>query len=303
MTSLIKPSENTIYSKVLTGISQGSVIMLCQTPIVTSLNRISVVCCYKNVPMFDSIKQIYKGSVDKAVAPSPKHFLRGISGHLTKETARISFKTSGIVLKPSLDEYFKDVPFGKIKSDVIFSGGLASAEMLINPADTIRTMWQAGEKIRDLPKGRVLSHLYKGSGANGLRQFGTWLGFPLADRIWSKAIDASTSLDSRSITGITVKSLPESFQITAPIWIFERLKNELQYHPDLVKSTTKHRYTYVFNYIRSDQGWTGFVRGFMPKVLSNYILIIGANYLLELGRNPPSRKLISSPIGSPKTFR
>lgn len=284
MTATVEAPQGSYSSKILNGISQGVAIMLWQTPVVTGLNRVSVVSCYKNIPMVKSINQIYQGSVDSAKSPSIKHFLRGISGHLTKEIVRVSFKASGIVMKPSMDEYFRNDIWGKIKSDLIFSGSLSVAEMLINPADTVRTMWQAGEKVSDIPKGKIFSHLYKGSGANGLRQFGTWLGFPTSERIWSKILNDTTSLDSHSIVGIAVKSFPQSLQITTPIWIFERLKNELQYHPDLMRDTTKRRYVCAFNHIRSNQGWVGFVRGFMPKVWSNYILVIGANYLLELGR-------------------
>jgi hypothetical protein len=207
-----------------------------------------------------------------------------VSGHLTKEIARLGFKSTGIVMKPSIDDHFKKDSHGKIKADLIFSVTLSLSEMVINPADTIRTMWQAGKKIQDLPKGQVLSHLYKGSGANGLRQFGTWLGFPFSERLWSRILEINTPLDPHSMAGIAVKSLPQSFQITIPVWIFERLKNELQYHPNLIHDNGKYRYLSAFTHIKSNQGWMGFTRGFIPKVWSNYFLIMGANYLLEQGR-------------------
>lgn len=259
--------------------------MLLQTPILTGLNRISVVCCFHNLSMAQSIDEIYQGKVDGLKKPSSIHFLKGISGHLTKEVSRLGFKTFGLLGKPSLDRHFQNDPSGKIKSDFLFAGGLSLAEMMINPADTVRTMWQAGEKLNHIEKGKVLSHLYKGAGANGIRQFGTWLGFPLSERFWTQVVETNTSINPHDISGIALKAIPQSFQVTTPVWIFERLKNELQYHPNLNNTGQKNsRYLAAFNHILRTQGWAGFCRGFISKVGSNAILVIGADYLLEQGR-------------------
>ena len=266
------------------GIIIGGKIMLLQTPILTALNRVSVVCCYRNLSAARSVQEIYLGKVD-GLNPSSIHFLKGVSGHLAKEISRLGFKTFGLMGKPSLDRHFHNKPSGKIKSDLIFAGGLSLAEMLINPADTVRTMWQAGEKLSLIEKGKVLSHLYKGSGANGLRQFGTWLGFPLSERVWTKVVEKTTSVDPHDISGIALKAIPQSLQVTTPIWVFERLKNELQYHPSLNKIEKRSsRYMAAFSHILRTQGWAGFYRGFVPKVGSNALLVIGADYLLEQGR-------------------
>jgi len=288
MTTSLQSSERSYLSEIGNGIYTGGVIMLAQTPLVTSLNRISVVSCYTNSPMEKSIWMIYNGTVDSAPKPSVGYFFRGVSGHLVKESARLGFKSTGLVMKPSLDEHFKKDAHGKFKGDITFAGTLSFGEMAINPTDTILKMWQAGKKIQDLPKGRIIWHLYKGSGANGLRQFGTWLGYPFSERLWSRILGRMTSLDPHSMAGIAVKSLPQSFQITLPVWIFERLKNELQYHPNLVHG--KYRYFGAYKHIKYNQGWIGFTRGFIPKVWSNYFLIMGANYLLEQGRLFQNRK-------------
>ncbi len=262
----------------------GTGLMLAQTPIVTSLNRVSVICCYSNVSMLESISQIYSGKADGIPKNSSLHFLKGISGHLTKETVRVGYKVNGIIIKPQIDQYFQSQPLATMKADLTFAGSLALAEMAINPADTLRTMWQAGEKMSSIPKGNLLSHLYKGSTANGLRQFGTWLGFPVSERVWSNVLENYSSLDPHLMSGIIIKSFPQSFQITGPVWIFERLKNELQYHVKLDHPYKRFHYTQVLKHILDQQGCVGLTRGFMPKVLSNWVLIIGANYLLEQGR-------------------
>lgn len=260
--------------------------MLAQTPFVTPLNRISVVSCYLNLSMKESAKKIFHGKVDLVHQCSLRHFFRGVSGHLFKETARLAGKSTGLVLKPQLDSHFGKSLSGKLKSDALFAGSLSSWEMVINPADTLRTMWQAGEKLRQVEKGKRLSHLYKGSLGNGFRQLGIWLLFPGSERLWSTITEKMTPLDPHTISGIAVKAFPQSFHITAPIWIFERLKNELQYHPALHQSATSYKSLYLtaFRSILQRQGWQGFLRGLMPKVGVNTILVIGADYLLERGR-------------------
>lgn len=278
------PSQQSgIFQNMWEGIQIGGVIMLAQTPFVTGFNRISVVSCYRNLPMMESAKQIFQGTADSVKEPSMRHFLKGVSGHLVKESARLIFKASALVLKPQMDSYFG--PSGKLKSDASFAGGLSVAEMAINPADTLRTMWQADKQLKQVKKEKILSHLYKGSAANGVRQFGIWLGFPASERIWSKVVEETTSIDPHSISGIGLKCIPQSIQITVPVWIFERVKNELQYHPKLneTRKNSSH-YMTAFKHIIHTQGWLGIFRGITSKIGSIAILVIGADYLLEEGR-------------------
>lgn len=288
MTSQINPQQSYFYSKVMNGIQQGVGIMFLQTPAVTAFNRISVVSCCYNLSTAESIRQIYQGSIDGQKNASIKHFMRGVSGHLIKETARVGFKSCGLVMKPSLDQFFKDSPFGQVKSDLIFSGSLSVAEALINPADTLRTMWQAGESFAAIPKRKVLSHLYKGAAANATRQFGIWLQFPFSERYWSRIFKDYTLIDPNSPLGIVLKSAPQAVQISSPVWIFERLKNELQYHPSSIKPKT--RYGYAWKTIVQNQGYKGFMRGFVSKVGTYYVLVIGANYMLQLGKKQTTIK-------------
>lgn len=262
----------------------GTEMMLAQMPLVHSLNRISIVSGYRYIPAHQAFFEIYSGAIDKANKESLLHFGKGWTGHLTKEIPRVGFKVGGITLYPEILKYYQGEPWAKVKADLTFAGSLACAEMAINPADTIKTLWQAGKKVRDIPKGKLWSHLYKGSTANGLRQFGTWLNFPVSERVWSSVVDNYSSLDSHSVYGIVIKSFPQSFQITSPVWIFERLKNELQYHVKSDSEDKVNHYIQAFKRILSKQGWMGLTRGFMPKVFSNWVLIMGADYLLEKGR-------------------
>lgn len=288
MTTSVQQSSQSraeMFRRAQNGLIVGGKIMLLQTPFVTSLNRISVVSCYSNLSAMRSAKAIYRGEVDGYKKPSVIHFSKGVSGHVFKEVSRLGFKTYALVHKAFLDAHFQNNPKGKIKSDLIFAGGLSLGEMLINPADTLRTMWQAGEKLSHIEKGKKFFHLYKGAGANGVRQFGIWVGYPFSERVWTKVVEEITSIDPHELTGIALKSIPQSFQITTPVWLFERVKNELQYHPKLNQTEKRtSRYIAAFNHILRTQGWGGFCRGFIPKVWGNALLVIGADYLLEQGR-------------------
>lgn len=288
MSNAVQPSSplrSDLYRRAQNGLIIGGKIMLLQAPILTALNRVSVVCCYSNLSTVKSVKAIYLGKVDGLINPSWLYFFKGGIGHLVKETSRLGFKTFGIMGKPVLDRHYQNQPLGKFKADLAFAGGLSVGEVVINPADTVRTMWQAGKRWSSIKKGTRFSHLYKGAGANGVRQFGIWLGFPLSERVWSTVVEKTTSIDPHDISGIVLKSIPQSYQITAPVWLLERLKNELQYHPDLITQEQRtSRYSAAFSRIRRTQGWGGLWRGFAPKVGGTTVLVIGADYLLEEGR-------------------
>jgi hypothetical protein len=273
-------SSSELAKDVFSGIKTAGGLMLIQAPVITSFNRISVVCCRYDLTTIQAVQNIFHGKIDGEKGSSLKHFTKGISGHLTKETARLIFKSSGIVLKPRVDEKFKHKPFGKLKSDLFFASSLAFSEMLINPFDTIRTMWQANENIKDIPKGKLISHLYKGAIANGMKQFGLWFGFPLSERVWSHVLEKTTNIDPHSICGIFVKAIPQSIQISAPVWLLERVKNELQYKTQLQYQDGSRYKTAVRN-IFLQQGLKGFIRGYPSKILSTSCLVIGADYLLE----------------------
>lgn len=283
MSNTIKESSCGAFHNLFNAISYGTLVMLAQTPFVTSFNRVSVVSCYSNLSTIEAAKRIYQGKTDFLNRPSAKHFFRGVSGHLTKETARLGFKSTGLYMKPYLESYFLNEPSGKLKSDLAFAGGLSLAEILINPADTLRTMWQAGKKLSDVDKGKKITHLYKGAGANGLRQFGTWYVYTRYNDDWAQYMRDNTRFDPRSIEGIVAGAFPQSVHFTAIVWSVERLKNELQYHPRIQKEK-RPRYLSAFQHIKATQGMIGLWRGFVPKVLGNTFLVIGSNVVLEQGR-------------------
>ncbi len=213
-------SPSGIFRDMWKGIQIGGAIMLLQTPPITAFNRVSVVCCYHDLPMLESVKWIFQGRADAATKPSIGHYFKGVSGHLLKETLRLGGKGPLIVTKPRLDHHL-----GKFSSDLVFACGLSAVEIVVNPADTVRTMWQAGQRVTQVERHKLFGHLYKGACSNGLRLFGIGLGFPTSERVWSQVVERVSSLDSHTMWGIFAKALPQSFQITAPIWIFERLQS------------------------------------------------------------------------------
>ncbi len=280
MTHAIQNSSDQ-RTRFLHGMKVGAELMMLQTPLVTALNRVSVVSGYKNVSGWKAAQNIYLGTIDQKTNASVFHFLRGGGWHLAKEGCRLGSKTYGLMEKSSLNDRFKEKPLGWLKADLIFASSLSVWEMFINPVDTVKTMRQAGEKIGDIPKGQRLSHLYKGSTANGCKQFGIWMLYPLSNRICDGAIEGTTSVNPHELTGIFLKAIPQATIVTAPVWIFERLKNELQY--DLKAQYAQFRYAHVFQKVMKEQGTIGLLRGFGPKIASNTVLVLGANYVYELG--------------------
>ncbi len=161
--------------------------------------------------------------------------------------------------------------------------------MAINPVDTLRTVWQAGNNVTaSLKPGQSLArHLYAGSLGNGARQFFTWFCYAYTVKVSTDVMKSTTNVDPHSITGIFLRSYPQSFGLTTSVYLFERLKNELQYHPSLREKAMEnrsYRYFTAFKHVIQTQGWRGMARGFYPKVLSNAVLIFGANILFEQGR-------------------
>lgn len=273
-----------ISDKMRRGWIAGETIMIAQAPFVSALNRISVICARYNLSMGASGAQIFHGTFDQA-PPSSLHFLKAFKEHLAKEQLRLVFKTMGLVKKPEMDQYFGSTRMGMILSDISLASVTALGEMAIQPVDTLRTMKYGTTLLSSVKTGTRIAHLYKGSAASGATQFGLWVGYPLSERFWTRIVDQHTSVGSHSLTGMALTSLPQSLQITLPIWLPLRLKYELQYKPDLLDPhNPTSRYTQAFRHIVETQGYPGILRGLIPRVWSNAILVVGANYLLNLGR-------------------
>ena len=305
-TSSSIPRSSLFNHSFVSVVATGAKFMLAQTPFVTSLNRVSVVCCHSNLGTAGAISAIYKGIIDavevdtkpetsastalKKAKPVPsfRHFFKGVTGHLAKETPRLAFKPAGIAAKPSINAYFEadKSALNAFKAHVVFSGTLSLAEMSINPLDTIRTKLQSGQAIKAgiLPNQTLGRYLYSGSLANGGRQFLTWLFFGYSESYANKFTILTTSIDPHSNLGIVIKALPQSALLTLPTWPFERVKNELQTHPKLNTGGLYQTYKRAITHIIETQGVSGMIRGYVPKTLSNAVLVIGADYLLEMGR-------------------
>ncbi|MBS3903850.1 MAG: hypothetical protein KGZ39_00805 [Simkania sp.] len=284
-------TETSPFSKSLAALRNGAVIMAAQALPVTALNRVSVVCCHDDLPARKACQKIFSGQVDHST-PSMRHFGKGLTGHLVKESSRLLYKVGGLaLLKPRLEREFQatSTPYGTLKASLVFSGALACAEITINPADTWRTVLQSGKTIKaSLKPGQsALAHLYAGSAANGIRQFGTWWIFSMTESVCNKIVKKTTDLDPHALPGMIAKSWPQAAILTSGVYLFERVKNELQYRPFLREEANKTKdscYAVAIKHIQKTQGYRGFMRGFAAKTWSNAILVFGANLLLEQGR-------------------
>ncbi|MBS0625953.1 MAG: hypothetical protein JSS32_07880 [Verrucomicrobia bacterium] len=281
----VQPTQPSMSQKMWNGFLLGTQVMVVQTPLLNALNRVSAICCRDNISMWRAIDWIHEGAIDGMRKRSIAHFGVGMGAHLFRETNRVFFKSMGLLFKPTLDEHFRNSPYGKQKADWAFSGSLAVAEIAINPADTLRIMWQANENLSMVRKGERISHLYKGAGANGVKQLGVWLLYSKSERYWSRVVVDLTGLDPGSPAGIALKSLPMSLHIGVPVWVFERLKNVLQMNPSLMHHTnTKYRYVAAWRQVLGTQGAKGLLRGLAAKTLYTAFQAMGANYMLEEAR-------------------
>jgi len=271
-------AQTSFKEQVMSTCKMGFAIMALQTPIVHPLNRMSVIGSDRGYSFYQSLHAIFKGTIDKQ-QPSLLHLYRGISGHVAKEVSRLMFKPLGALFKPKIDETF---PLNPIKAAAVFAGIMAIMEMMINPFDTIRVRLQKGEPLSSLYP-RPIKQLYAGSMGNGVRQFGTWGIFYLSGSHLDKLFRDQLNLDTQSIEGLIMKSCVQATLLTSVVYpLFERLKNELQCNPALLQETTP--YKAAFRQILQIKGPYGLLHGIAAKILSNAILTIGFNGLIEISR-------------------
>ncbi|MBY0530282.1 MAG: hypothetical protein K2P51_08885, partial [Rhabdochlamydiaceae bacterium] len=277
---MTNPSSSLVFTdefwkRLPTGIG----IMLAQAVPANFCNQLSVHCSHHKVNTLQALRDI----VQSPSPFSPKLVTKGLKHHTIKETLRVGAKVLAAVHQHTLTRQFPDTPIGRLSADLAFSGSLMAFEMLINPADTRRTMAQADQSLRTVTqgqphqkvKGALLSHLYRGSLANGLRQGGIWYGYRPAERFWSKGVKDHTPFDTCSIPGIMLRTPPISIQILTPVWIFELAKNRLQNNPSLYHKTEGSRYLNALKDIYAEKGWRGFTYGYAPKVANICILVSG----------------------------
>jgi hypothetical protein len=284
-------SNDSLLAQMTRGVANGTAVMAIQAFPVNALNRISVAACSQNCTAIEATRRIYRGVIDRA-NPSWIHFQVGLAPYVIKEASRLTFKTAGVsLLKPRLEKHFKNDPHGVLKTSVIFAGTLSCFEVIINPVDTWCTRWQSGRSIKmvyqSLPLISFVKYLYNGAGANGVRQFGQWVGYSVSEDMSNRWLITYTSIDPHSFLGIGLKSWPQSLFLTLPVYPLQRFKTELQSHSGLARKAEiekRKRYVFVFKHIMKEQGVTGIFRGFFPKVLSNAFLVAGVSILLEQGR-------------------
>jgi len=265
---------------------KGSIIMGIQTTGMHPLNRMSVVQSQTGKSISQVAKAIFSGKIDDPINPKKSfvNLYKGISGHVLKETVRLTFKPFGVVfLIPELNRIFPSSP---LKASLSFAAVMSIFEIIINPADTIRVRLQSGQPLKSLWPNPV-KQLYAGSLANGARQFGTWGVVNFSGTHLDRIFSEHTKLNTRTIDGMVPKSCIQAVLLTTVAYPpFERIKNELQIHASLSKGTTS-PYKAAINNIFKRRGIVSFMDGFTPKILSNCIMVYGFNWLLENGKPKP----------------
>ncbi|MBS0649676.1 MAG: hypothetical protein JSR93_00795 [Verrucomicrobia bacterium] len=288
-------SKTSLYSQAINAGIQGGQIMLISAVPVNACNLLSVICCHENLTARQAMWKIYSGKVHGGSA-SAIHFLKGMSGHLMKEFPRLFIKVGVLTfVKPDLEQFFRrrDDSNATLKTAIIVSLLWGGGEAAINPFDTLRTMWQSGKGVREslMPGQSLVGHLYAGSVANGLRQAATVWMFSYSELAANRCMEA-TPIDPHSLEGAIVKSPVQGALTTAAVYLPERIKNVLQFHPDVrdhAHRTKSSCYIAAFRHIISHQGFQGLTRGMVPKTWSITIMTAGANYLVELGRGNLNR--------------
>ncbi len=282
--------KTSFYPQAMQACLLGGKVMLLSAVPVNACNLVSVVCCHDNLTSRQAIWKIYSGKVHRG-SPSCGHFLTGMSGHMLKEFPRLFIKVGVLTFaKPGFEQYFRDREDANatLKTAIIVSLLWGAGEAMINPFDTARTMWQSGKGVRESlqPGQSLVSHLYAGSLANGLRQAATVWMFSYSELAANRCMEA-TPIDPHSLAGAIIKSPIQGVLTTAAVYLPERLKNVLQFHPYVREQAHQARgssYLAALGHITTHQGLRGLARGMIPKTWSITLMTAGANYLVELGR-------------------
>jgi hypothetical protein len=268
----------------------GPVLTTLRIPIVTACYRISVVASCQDVKTLKAIESIYYRNVpgiDNLSRPSCLHFFKGAGGFFAKEFAgKMFLKPLGLFYKPAIDRYFNSEKsyVETFKSNLFFASFLSLMEIAINPLDLWRTILQSGQKIKNtVPQGKsFIVHLYTGAYANGLKHFYIWMSFAYSGKLSEKMLRTYIKIDPYSLYGIFLRSFPQAFLLTLPIYSVERMKNELQCKS--LKKISSSRYINAFWQIKNKYGLKGFYRGFSAKVIGNGCTMMTANILVALGK-------------------
>ena len=265
---------------------KGFAIMCLQAPFVNPLNRLSVVCSNTGYSTLFGLREILAGRIDNQQAPKRSlwNLQRGLPPHFYKEIPRLLIKPPGAAfLKPKVDEMFPSSP---LKASMVFASIMSLMEIVINPFDTIRVRLQSGQSLSTLWPN-PMKQLYAGSWGNFWRQFGTWGIFSFSGNYLDRALLENTTLNTKSFDGMAIKSMIQATLLTCAVYpIFERLKNELQYNPNLKKEGLS-LYKAAFEGVIQRSGARGLAHGLLPKILSNFVLVYGFNWLIENGKAKP----------------
>jgi len=260
-------------NNIVEGVKLGTGMMLMQAPAVNFFNTVSVVACKKDLRGSAAYLDVYKGGNIHAPHASMLNFLCGMNAHLAKEAPRLLFKPAGLyTLKPILD-----VNFNPQYAIFLFAASLSLAEILVNPADSIRVQRQSGKPI-----DYSFSALSKGSLGNGARQFLTWSIFGSVSKFVDEKILKPNQINPSSSTGLGINGI---FVAMSLGWIYpiERVKNEVQY------MAAHQGYMATARSIYKRGGVSLFFCGVGPKILSNIIQATAASALVSMGNTRNSK--------------
>lgn len=276
-----KMSQTT--QKIIQSTIVGMGIMTLTTPGINALNQISVYSCRFNRGFINSIKDIFYGNA-YGTQPSLANFGKGVFPHYFKETIRTCcFKAVALAnVKPWLEKQESLTPMQRI---LALGGGLALAEgAIVNPVDTARVRLQGGKPIVF-----SLQALYSGTLGNIPRQFFTWTIWGATDEPLNSFLLINTDV-GEGLVREAVKSPFQALAFTSAVYPIERLKNKLQYDHESSAELKRgqSRYAAGFRSIVAEQGVTGLVRGGLPKLGSNTLLVFGANLLTMWGKKAGS---------------
>lgn len=266
-TSFTLKSANSHLNQVLDGIKLGTGMMLMQAPVVNFFNNASVIACKKDLKWRQAYSEVYWRGASHSAYPSMLNFLCGIQAHLAKEAPRLLFKPAGLYsLKPWLDEHFS-----RQYAILLFASALSLAEILVNPADSIRVQRQSRK-----PVDYSFKTLRKGSLGNGTRQFFTWSLFSSVSGLVDENVLKPHKIDLSSPQAFAIKGILVATSLGL-IYPIERVKNEIQY------STNPGGYVGTARSIYRRGGVSLLFCGVGPKIISNAIQATGASALVAMG--------------------
>ena len=249
------PNRSSFTSNnILHAIKDGLLVTLPMSPVLNSLNNISVVGGRYGLDFFSSYKKVYHG-VNSLQHHSWHNFTRGLGAHSLKESVRQVYRAPGNYL---LRPYIESQITNPTSAAFVWTLSMMTADAVFHPLDTIRVCKQSGDPI-------ILKRLYAGSIPNGLRHFTQHFLYAHLNNQF-KGYLQQAGIDPFGIKSALIQAVPLSFCVTGLLCPIERLKNEKQYG-----SVSGSNYVQIAKELLKTRGIKGVYQGFTAKLLSNCV--------------------------------